>query len=315
MNDPLTPRARKLADAMSAGFPDPALGPIEPAAIRQAAQAGARSRPVRELPRVTDRSVPGPAGAPDVPVRIYEPVADPGSPLPVVVFFHGGGWVLCGLNTHDGICRELAFRTGAVVVSVDYRLAPEHRFPSAVEDAYAVTAWASAHAARLGCDPGRLAVAGDSSGGNLAVAVALMARDRGGPRIAAQLLAYPVLDHRMETPSYATYGTGFFHTTAHMRWYWEQYLGPARDGSHPYVSPGLAPDLAGLPPAVMLLPECDPLRDDGLRYARRLEAAGTAVRLRLWPGMFHGFLGLGGLLPEADQALTEAARGLRVALG
>lgn len=314
---------------MSASFPDPALGPIAVAAIRRASEAGAGSRPVRPLPRVTDRSVPGRAkrdggtsraqratgeGAPDVPVRIYEPVAGPDSPLPVVVFFHGGGWVLCGLDTHDGICRELAFHAGAVVVSVDYRRAPEHRFPSAAEDAYAVTAWVCAHAARLGCDPRRLAVAGDSSGGNLAAAVTLMARDRGGPDIAAQLLAYPVLDHRMEAPSYTTYGTGFFHTTAHMRWYWEQYLGIGGDGSDPYASPGLAPDLAGLPPAVMLLPECDPLRDDGIRYARRLEEAGAAPQLRLWPGMFHGFLGLGELLPEAEEALTGAARALRAAL-
>ncbi|WP_309141730.1 alpha/beta hydrolase [Streptomyces griseicoloratus] len=314
MTDPLTPRARKLADAMSAGFPDPALGPVRVSEIRQAARAGAAARPVRPLPRVTDRRMPGPAGAPDVPVRVYEPAADPGSPPPVVVFLHGGGWVLCGLDTHDGICRELAFHAGAVVVSVDYRRAPEHRFPSAAEDAYAVTAWVSAHAALLGCDAGRLAVAGDSSGGNLAAAVTLMARDRGGPDIAAQLLAYPVLDHRMETASYSAYGTGFFHTTAHMRWYWEQYLGPGGDGSHPYASPGLAPDLAGLPPAVVVLPECDPLRDDGLRYAGRLREAGAAPRLRVWPGVFHGFLGLGGLLPEADEALTGAARALRAAL-
>jgi acetyl esterase len=300
---------------MSAGFPDPALGPIEPAEIRKAGAAGAGARPQRELPRVHDRFVPGPADAPDVPVRIYEPEADPDAPLPVVVFFHGGGWVLCGLDTHDGLCRELAFLTGAVVVSVDYRLAPEHRFPSAVEDAYAVTAWVSAHAPRLGWDAGRLAVAGDSSGGNLAAAVTLMARDRGGPDIAAQLLAYPVLDHRMRTGSYTTYAEGFFHTTAHMRWYWEQYLGAAGDGAHPYASPALAPDLAGLPPAVVLLPECDPLRDDALVYARRLEAAGAAPRVRVWPGMFHGFLGLRGLLPEAEQALTEAAHALRDALG
>ncbi|POX57377.1 alpha/beta hydrolase [Streptomyces sp. Ru71] len=296
---------------MSAGFPDPARGPVEPDAFRQASRAGARSRAVRPLPRVTDRSVPGPEGAPDVPVRVYEPRAGSAEPLPVVVFFHGGGWVLCDLDTHDGICREIALHTGALVVSADYRRAPEHRFPSAAEDAYAVTAWVSAHAARLGCDPRRLAVAGDSSGGNLAAAVTLMARDRGGPGIAGQLLAYPVLDHRMEAASYTTYATGFFHTTAHMRWYWEQYLGDDGDGAHPYASPGLAPDLTGLPPAVVVLPECDPLRDDGLGYARRLRAAGAAPRVWVWPGVFHGFLGLGGVLPEADRALTEAAQALR----
>ncbi|MEU5092742.1 alpha/beta hydrolase, partial [Streptomyces sp. NPDC021356] len=281
----------------------------------EASRTAAGTGPARRLPRVTDRSVPGPAGAPEVPVRIYEPVASPTAAPPVVVFFHGGGWVLCGLDTHDGLCRELAARTGAVVVSVDYRLAPEHRFPCAAEDAYAAASWVAAHAARLGWDPGRLAVAGDSSGGNLAAAATLMARDRGGPAIAAHLLAYPVLDHRMATESYRTYATGFFHTTAHMRWYWEQYLGQDGDGAHPYASPALASDLAGLPLAVLVLPECDPLRDDALTYARRLEAAGAAPRVRVWPGTFHGFLGLGGLLPEADQALTQAAYDLRAALG
>ncbi|MEU6478202.1 alpha/beta hydrolase [Streptomyces sp. NPDC047017] len=314
MSDPLTPRARELADALSAGFPDPALGPVDPAAFRRAARAGAGRGPGRAVARVGDRSVPGPPGAPEVPVRVYEPVVDGGTARPVVVFFHGGGWVLCDLDTHDGLCRELAVRTGAVVVSADYRRAPEHRFPAAAEDACAVTAWVAAHAERLGCDPGRLAVAGDSSGGNLAAAVALMARDRGGPPIAAQLLVYPVLDHRMATASYRAYATGFFHTTAHTRWYWEQYLADAGDGAHPYASPGLASDLGGLPPTVLVLPECDPLRDDALAYAERLVAAGAAPRVRVWPGTFHGFLGLGGLLPEADRALAEAAGALREVL-
>ncbi|MGW8887418.1 alpha/beta hydrolase [Streptomyces sp. NPDC055749] len=301
MTDPLTPAARHLCDAMSAGFPDPALGPLDAAGLRQAAEAGGGA-PVRELHSVTERQIP-------VPVRIYDPgpgpVADPASRT-LIVFFHGGGWVLCDLDTHDGLCRELAARTGALVVSADYRRAPESRFPAAAEDARTVTAWAARHAGELGCSPDRLILAGDSSGGNLAAATALWARDEGGPAIAAQLLLYPALDHRLDGGSATAYATGFFHTTAHMRWYWEQYLGPDGDPADPYASPGLAPDLSGLPPTLVVLADCDPLRDEGLAYARRLAQAGVRAQVQLHPGMFHGFLGAVGHLPEAGAALEAA---------
>ncbi|WP_405783455.1 alpha/beta hydrolase [Streptomyces sp. NBC_00859] len=306
----LTPAARRFADALAHGFPDPAAGPLDAVSLRRASSAG----PVRGLPeiaRVSEVSAPGPPGAPSVPVRIYDP--DPHGAdghRPLVVFLHGGGWVLCNLDTHDGLCRELAARTGAAVVSVDYRRAPEHRFPSALLDAYAVTGWAAGRARELRCDPSRLIVAGDSSGGNLAAATALMARDAGGPAIAGQLLFYPVLDHRLETASATAYATGYFHTTAHMRWYWQQYLGPEGNGADPYASPVRAADLSGLPPALLVLPECDPLRDEGRAYAERLRESGVQAEARVERGMFHGFLGAAGILPEADAALGAAARWL-----
>lgn len=287
--DPLTPAARTLCDAMAAGFPRPEAGV---AALRAAARAG-----VREVP-------PAPAvSANGVPVRLYEGTGDL-----VVVFAHGGGWVLCDLDTHDRLCRALAARTGATVVSVDYRRAPEHRFPAAEDDVYAVLRWAAG--ARPG---GRLVLAGDSSGGNLAAATALRARDRGGPPVAGQLLLYPALDHRLDGESARDFAEGYFHTTAHMRWYWQRYLGP--DGDPVAASPGLAEDVSGLPPALLVLADCDPLRDEGLAYARRLSAAGVPALVHLHAGMFHGFLGGAGLLPEADAALDRAAAWLRTLLG
>ena len=307
--DPLSAEVRALVDAMAETFPDPGRAPLTAEALRAASRAGV-GRPTRRLPLVEDRVIHGdPArpGSPPVPVRIYHPegAVDGG---PAVVFLHGGGWVLCDLDTHDGLCRELAARTGAAVVGVDYRRAPEHPFPAALLDAYAVLCWAARRSARV-------ALAGDSAGGNLAAAAELMSLDRGGPRIAAQLLLYPVLDHRLDRPSATAYATGFFHTTAHMRWYWRQYLGADGDGADPYASPGLAADLSGLPPAYLLLPECDPLHDEGRAYAARLADAGVPVELSVAAGMFHGFLGLRGILPEADEALAAAASWLREALG
>ncbi|ANZ14357.1 lipase/esterase [Streptomyces noursei ATCC 11455] len=307
--DPLSPRARLIVDAMSADFPDPARGPLDAAALRRASRA-APPEPGDDGIASADRTVPGPPGAPPLPVRVYRPDGPAAGPRPLIVFFHGGGWVLCDLDTHDGLCRQLARRCGAVVVSVDYRRAPEDRFPAAAEDAYAATAWAAARARELGCDPAGVAVAGDSSGGNLAAAVALMARDRGGPPLAAQLLLYPALDHRLAGRSAVDHATGFFHTTAHMRWYWDQYLGPDGDRGHPYASPGLAPDLTGLPPALLVLPECDPLRDEGRAYGEALRAAGVPARVAEYRGTFHGFLGAAGRLPAADAALGAATNWL-----
>ncbi|MFE1774350.1 alpha/beta hydrolase [Streptomyces sp. NPDC059008] len=305
--DPLPPLARRIADAMSARFPDPARGPLDIASLRRASGTGAgpRTGPADGVDAL-DRRVPGPPGAPALPVRLYRPRAEATGPGPLLVFFHGGGWVMCDLDTHDATCRRLALRSGASVLSVAYRTAPEARFPAAVEDAYAATVWAVAQADRLGCDPARVVVGGDSSGGGLAAAVTLMARDRGGPPPAAQLLIYPALDHRLTSASAADYATGFFHTTAHMRWYWQQYLGPGGDGCHPYASPGLAPDLTGLPPALLVLPECDPLRDEGRAYGRALREAGVPARVDEYRGTFHGFLGALGALPAAERAFDAA---------
>ncbi|MFF5972639.1 alpha/beta hydrolase [Streptomyces sp. NPDC012769] len=280
MTDPLTPAARALCDAMTAGFPPPEAGP---AALRAAARAR-----LGELP--AGPSVP----ADGVPVRLYEGAGDL-----VVVFAHGGGWVLCDPDTHDRLCRALAARAGATIVSVDYRRAPEHRFPAAEDDVLTALEWSAERY------PGRpLVLAGDSSGGNLAAACALRARGGGLP-LAGQLLLYPVLDHRLDGVSAHAYAEGFFHTTAHMRWYWQQYLGA--HGDPVAASPGLAPDLSGLPPALLVLADCDPLRDEGLAYARRLSAAGVTAHVQLHTGVFHGFLGGLGVLPEADKALDGAA--------
>ncbi|MFB7516105.1 alpha/beta hydrolase [Streptomyces sp. NPDC056144] len=284
--DHLSPAARALCDAMSAAFPRPEAG-VE--ALRAAARAG-----VRESPEPTaDVSAHG------VPVRLYE-----GTSTLVIVFAHGGGWVLCDLDTHDRLCRALADRTGATVVSVGYRRAPEHRFPAAEDDVRTALAWAAE------TYPGRpLVLAGDSSGGNLAAAAALRARDDGGPELAGQLLVYPVLDHRLAGASARIFAEGYFHTLAHMRWYWDQYLGP--DGDPAAASPGLAADLTGLPPTLLVLADCDLLRDEGLAHARRLAAAGVPTAVHLHTGVFHGFLGAAGLLPEADAALDGMEAWLR----
>lgn len=259
------------------------------------------------LARVVDRSVPGPAGR--IPVRVY--AAGMGAPLPVVVFLHGGGWVTGNLDTHDGACRGLAARTGALVVAVDFRSAPEHRFPAAVDDCWAVVEWLGSAGGELGADAARIAVIGDSAGGNLAAVMALRARDRGEPRIAAQVLVYPVLDHDLNTSSYLAKATGYGLTRDSMRWYWEQYLGDGSDGFHPEASPLRAVDLAGLPPALVITCEHDPLRDEGVAYAGRLAAAGVRVEHLDEPEMIHGYFRMAGVIGRARKTWDDCAAFLR----
>jgi acetyl esterase len=253
--------------------------------------------------------VPGPAG--ELPVRVYTPEGEP--PFPIVVWFHGGGWVVGTLDTYDPLCRALAAAVPAVVVSVGYRLAPEHPWPAAVEDAYAATLWASRNAAGLGGAQDRLAVAGDSAGGNLAAVVALGARDRGGPAIAFQLLVYPALDAAADTASWRDHAEGFHLTAAGMRWYWDHYLGGA-DGRAPDASPLRAAFLGGLPPALVIVAEHDVLRDEGEAYAARLAGAGVAATATRYPGMVHGFFRWRAVTATADTALAEAAAALGSAL-
>jgi acetyl esterase len=271
--------------------------------------AAALNGPAAAVASVTDRVVPGPAG--ELGVRVYIPKGSP--PFPIVVWFHGGGWVVGTLDTYDPLCRALAAATPAVVVSVDYRLAPEHRWPAAVEDAYAATLWASRNAAELGGAQHRLAVAGDSAGGNLAAVVALGARDRGGPAVAFQLLVYPVLDVAGDTGSWREFADGFQLTAAGMRWYWDHYLGGA-DGSAPDASPARAAFLGGLPPALVVGASHDILRDEGEAYAARLADAGVAATAIRVPGVVHGFFRWRSVTPAADEALQQAATALGDAL-
>jgi acetyl esterase len=244
-------------------------------------------------------------------VRVYTPEGE--APFPIVVFFHGGGWVVGTLDTYDPLCRALAAATPAVVVSVDYRLAPEHRWPAAVEDAYAATEWASRNAAALGGAQHRLAVAGDSAGGNLAAVVALGARDRGGPAIAFQLLVCPALDVAGDTGSWREFAEGLDLTAAGMRWYWDHYLGGA-DGAAPDASPLRAAFVGGLPPALVIGAEYDILRDEGEAYAARLAEAGVDATASRHAGVVHGFVRWRAVTGAAEDALQEAAAALRSAL-
>jgi acetyl esterase len=307
---PLDPQARALLDQMAAmGMPPLDQLPVPEARAAIAALAAASGEP-EPVARVENRSIPGPQG--DIPVRIYTP--DAPAPLPVLVFFHGGGWVICSLDTHDGLCRQLANAARCLVVSVDYRLAPEHAFPAAAEDAYTAVRWVATNAAALGADPERVAVGGDSAGGNLAAVVSLMARDRGGPRLVHQLLVYPVVDAPGEEhASYRDNAEGYFLTAAMMRWFWSHYHRDDVGRRDPYACPLRTPDLRHLPPALVMTAEFDPLRDEGEAYAARLREAGVPVTLSRYDGMIHGFFGMTGLLDQARTAVAEAAAALRAA--
>ena len=246
----------------------------------------------------------GPGGP--ISIRIYEHAA--GSVRPCLAYFHGGGWVLGDLTTHDNLCRALAVASGAVVAAVDYRLAPEHAFPDGLDDAFAATAWLFANATMLGVDPGQIGVGGDSAGANLATAVALMARDRDAFRPACQALIYPTLDFAFATPSYRENAEGYGLTRAEMIWFWEQYLSRTQDAESPYASPLRATDLTGLPPALVLTAGYDVLRDEAEAYAGRLRSAGVPTTLIRYEGMIHGFLRRFQTFDAARSALDEVAR-------
>ncbi|MCI4335677.1 MAG: TA0938 family protein [Thermoplasmata archaeon] len=247
----------------------------------------------------------GPSGH-RVPVRVYTP-KDGESPFPVIAYFHGGGWVFGDLDTHDTVCREIANRSQCVVASVGYRRAPEHKFPTAVEDCFAAVRWLSEEAvsARLGTDPARVAVAGDSAGGNMAAVVCLLARERNGPKIAGQVLICPITAYMPLTESYTENAKGYGFETAFMPWMWEQYLTNAEEGKDPRVAPLNATELSGLPPALVITAQYDLLRDEGEAYARRLHDALVPVRATRYPGMPHGFIDYRGLVDEGWEALDE----------
>jgi acetyl esterase len=308
---PLDPEAKMLLEQLTTvvrPFDELSVDEARAAIVTLSAAAGEGEA----VARVENRTVPGPRG--EIPVRVYTPEGR--APFPVLVYFHGGGWVIGSLETHDGLCRHLANAAGAVVVSVDYRLAPEHPFPASGEDAYAATRWVAANAAVIGGDAKRIAVGGDSAGGNLAAVVSLMARDRGGPRLVFQLLVYPVTDTpSANTTSYRENAEGYFLTAKMMHWFWSHYCGKNPDLSDPYLCPLRAKDLKRLPPALVVTAEFDPLRDEGEAYAARLREAAVPIASKRYPGMIHGFFGMGALLTQARAATKEAAEALRAAFG
>jgi acetyl esterase len=302
----LHPEVRALLDIMDAQG-GPPLESQDPIVARQDRVEGMKmlgGEPV-QLGRVEDLTIPGPGGA--LALRLY--ADEHGGLRPALVFFHGGGWVFGNLDTHDAVCRAIAKESGAVVIAVDYRLSPEVKFPAAVEDSYAATQWVAANAERLGIDSRRIAVGGDSAGGNLATVIAMRCRDAGGPAIAGQLLIYPVTDlSSFETGSHRELAEGYFLTRAAMQWFTGHYLASDDHKRHPEVSPLHAPNLGGLPPALVITAEFDPLRDEGEAYAKRLQHAGVPVTSTLYPGMIHGFVSMRGVLAGGRQAIREIAK-------
>jgi len=301
----LDPIVRQLLEAAEAEG-NPPLESFSPEEARKVAieslkMTGGTMEPVRSIENLR---IPGPEG--EIPIRIYTP--DAPAPRPALVYFHGGGWVVCDLDTHDVVCSAMARRAGAVVVAVDYRLAPEHKFPAAVIDCYAATAWVASNAEKFGIDTKRISVGGDSAGGNLAAVVALKSRDEDGPAIALQVMVYPVTDlSSFDTPSYREFGEDHYLTRSEMEWFRGHYLRNMQDAHDPHASPLLALDLSELPPALIITAECDPLRDEGQAYAKRLEYDGVPVTYECYAGMIHPFFSLSGAIPQAFDAIQQVA--------
>ena len=301
---PLHPQVQEQMDRQATlGFQ--VIQDATPDELRANSRAGAEAFPSETEPvgEITERLIPGPAG--DTPIRIYRPVTDGTHPL--IMLFHGGGWVVGDLNNEDSTSRGLVNRVNAVLVSVDYRLAPETRFPGAPEDCYAAMVWAVEHAEELGVDASKLAVAGTSAGGNLSAVVSLMSRDRGGPNISHQVLFCPVIDYKFDRPSYIENAEGFGLTRDGMMWFWDHYLGLDGDGHNPYASPIRAGDLAGVADATVIAAQYDPLLDEAADYAAALKAAGVDTTYTEYPGMIHGFNGSFGIIDVARDACDEAS--------
>ncbi len=308
---PMHPTLQMMAD----GAKDSDRGALRDGTVAEAraayelvAAAGGESP---ALASVDDRVMPGPAG--DLALRVYTPMGE--GPFPIVVFFHGGGFTIGSLDSHDPVARQLSAQAEAVVVSVDYRLAPEAPFPAAVDDSFAALSWVAANAAELGGDGARIAVCGDSAGGNLAAVACLLARDAGGPAVRFQALIYPTTDARGGYPSIEENADGAFLSADTMRWFQEHYLAGSTESADDWrATPMLATDLAGLPPALVLTAEFDPLRDEGEAYAEALRAAGNEVDVKRYDGMTHMFFQLGGVLDVARDAIAETADALKTAL-
>lgn len=311
---PLDPQAKAVLDAAYSNPAGTAFDTDDPVEARRRYAAGtsAFAPETPPLEKVEDLSFPGPAG--DVPLRLYRPQGAE-DPAPLLVFFHGGGWVFGDMDTHDHVCRALAHEATCLILSVDYRLSPPDKFPAAVEDCVAATAWAHAHAADLGADPARIAVGGDSAGGNLAAVVAQQARDAGAPPLVFQLLIYPATDFTADAESLRENAEGYLLTRAAIEWCRDTYLRGPQDRTDPRASPLLAADHSGLPDALVVTAEYDPLRDEGNAYAAALADAGVGVTYREYEGMVHGFMRMGALVDRANEAIEDSARTLRIAFG
>jgi acetyl esterase len=290
------------------GFPSAEKLPVEEARALYQARAHGLGPRRRTMHEVIDRTIQGPQSR--IPVRIYVHGAR-FQPQPVLVYYHGGGWVIGDLETHDLVCRQLAAEARCIVVAVDYRRAPEHKFPAAADDAAAAFRWVARHAPDFNGDPKRIAVGGDSAGGNLAAVVCHDARDSGGPTPCFQLLIYPVTDLRMATRSYDAFADGFILTRDLMEWFRDHYLASEAERTHPRASPVLAQSFAGLPPALVITAGFDPLKDEGRAYAERLREAGVPVAYRCYDGLVHGFISLTGGIAAAHGAASDAAAALR----
>ena len=298
---PVDPQIQTLLDLRAK------LPPLHTLSVADArVQMAARDIPGLRKPEVgtvVNRDMQGPAGP--IGLRIYTPKGD--GLFPLMVFFHGSGFVVCDLDTHDAMCRNLCDGIGCVVVSVDYRLAPEHKFPAAPDDCLAAVRWAAANAGALRCDTAKIMVAGDSAGGNLAAVTALRIRDEGGPALIGQMLIYPVTDYfQPGTPSMTDNAEGYGLTRDGMIWFWNHYVRSPADGVHPHASPLRAASLAGLPPALVFTAEYDPLRDEGEYYADALRKVGVPVEMKRWPGMNHGFFFFPGIVDRSGAAMDEA---------
>ena len=305
----LHPQCKAFLDQLAAMGGRP-LHELSPAEARSMVLPPDLAGPEQPVHRVDTRTIPGRSGP--ISVRVYVPTADP--MLPALVYFHGGGFVLGNLDMADRPCRQLAHRAGCVVISVDYRLAPEHEFPAAADDALDVTRYVASHSVEFGIDPRRLGIGGDSAGANLATVTTIRARDEGGPQIAFQLLVYPLVDFNDESPSMTEYSDGHFLTRAGLEYFAGHYLRSAADRSHPHASPLRTADLAKLPPAFIITAECDPLRDQGEAYAAKLRQSGVPAVVKRYEGMIHPFFSLAGIIEGGQTAIADAATAVRQAL-
>jgi acetyl esterase len=309
----LDPILKGLLDQMAAN-PMPKIWEIPPPAGREMYKGMAAMLDPQDVPigKVEDRKIPGPGG--DVPVRIYTPMGAGAAALPAVVFFHGGGFVIGDLQTHDALCRQIANGAKARVIAVDYRLAPEHKFPAAADDCFAALKWVAAQASAIGVDANRIAVCGDSAGGNLSAVVCQMAKAAGGPHIVYQVLMYPTTIAHAKTGSMKDFERGYFLEREAMDWFFDAYVPKGHDMKDPKLAPFWG-DVKGLPPAYVITAGFDPLKDEGKQYADKMSAAGVHVTYKDYPALVHGFFNMSAVVPQAKEAIAEVAAKLRGAFG